>query len=185
MSGERSNRFGIVVSIVGILLLVSSIIAIGFEDAPDPSQISDWIVLAFATGILSIVIGLSFLLFGVIRKYLRLDSQAGGTVLSTWSDTFRSLNYSVAAGQSSYAPLIFFIYAFLGALWGQAIAERELPPRSDALLVLAAHVPHGLLLVIGVVHCRRRGSFFGMTLPWFLTFAAVGFVSALVLFLFI
>jgi hypothetical protein len=58
--------------------------------------------------------------------------------LSKWSDTIRSLNYSVAAGQSSYAPLIFFIDAVLGGLWGLAIAERELPPRSDALLVLAA-----------------------------------------------
>jgi hypothetical protein len=42
---------------------------------------------------------------------------------SKWSDTIRSLNSSVAAGQSSYAPLIFFIDSVLGGLWGLAIAE--------------------------------------------------------------
>jgi hypothetical protein len=176
--------FGLVSTVLGIGFLVWGSVLIKTEEVVDPADHSGLAVFTTLAGLIGSVVGLSILLVGLVHRLIRLNVQARREALTTCANTIRDVNHSVAAARRSYAPVIFLFYGLTGMVWGFLTDDLPQFTWSDVPFVLALNLASGLILAVGIVHCRRRGSFLGLTLPWFVSFAALGYVSPILLFMF-
>jgi hypothetical protein len=171
--------WGFAVSGIGIVLIGWGFLSAANDDVAKPNENSDQAALTIFAGLVCCLIGLIVLLIDMARRSRHVDASAKPTGLSTTpNDLIRSFH----AGRNSYAPLIFFFFAILGSCWGFIYDDWANFGLSELAALLAFHLPFGLLLAIGVWHCYRHGKFLGLTLQWFLTFSALGFIAPFLLF---
>lgn len=84
----------------------------------------------------------------------------------------------------SFVPAFFFLYLILGLMWGLRMGSSQLGGEIDLLTFTLLQTPFVAILVWGITTCRRRGTFFLISLWPFVVTVAAGFATGLTLALF-